>query len=218
MISHPTLLHIDSSPRGAMSISRQLTAEYVGQWKRANPEGIVLRRDLSGGDLPLLTGEWIQASFTPEASRTAAQRQSLHISDTLVAELQTAGEYVIGVPMHNFTVAAGLRLWIDQIVRVGKTFAYVDGIPTGLLKNKRATFVITTGGVYQPGTPLAACDFVEPYLRAIFRFIGVTEIHTLTASGAVAVTSGKTDAATFLRPHLESIRRHFAPMTAVHAS
>ncbi|EDY22235.1 NAD(P)H dehydrogenase (quinone) [Chthoniobacter flavus Ellin428] len=218
MTSRPTLLHIDSSPRRAMSISRQLTAEYVTQWKRANPEGAIRRRDLSGSDLPLLTGEWINASFTPEVSRTAEQRELLRISDTLVAELQAADEYVIGVPMHNFTIAASLRLWIDQIVRVGETFAYVDGLPTGLLKNKRATFVISTGGVYQPGTSLAACDFVEPYLRAIFGFMGVADLHAFTASGAAAVTSGRMDAATFLRPHFESIRQHFVPMATASAS
>lgn len=215
MISaRPTLLHIDSSPRGAASLSRQLTAEYAVQWKQAHPNGTILRRDLATSELPILTAEWISASFTPEASRTPAQRELLRISDTLIAEMNAADEYVIGLPMHNFTIAAALRLWVDQIVRVGKTFAYVDGLPTGLLRNKRATFFIATGGVYTPGSSMASCDFAGPYLRTIFGFIGVTETRFHTAGGAAAVTSGKIAPATFLHPHLESIRQHFSVSVA----
>ena len=217
MSAHPTLLHIDSSPRGEASLSRRLSGEYVAQWERANPNGTILRRDLTTSKLPVLTAEWIGASFTPEASRAPAQRELLRISDTLIAELNAANEYVIGLPMHNFTIAAALRLWIDQIVRVGKTFAYVDGLPSGLLRNKRTTFFITTGGVYTPGTSMAACDFAEPYLRTIFGFLGISETRFHIAGGAAAVTSGKMDAAAFLYPHLESIRHHFAPALAVSA-
>ena len=215
MISpRPTLLHIDSSPRGEASLSRQLTREYVVQWQRIHPDGAIIRRDLATSDLPIHTGEWINASFTPEGSRTSTQRAQLSTSDTLLDELFAADEYLIGVPMHNFSIATTLRLWIDQIIRVGKTFACVNGFPTGLLKHKRATFFITTGGTYQPGTPMAACDFAEPYLRAIFGFMGVTTMQFHTASGAAAVTSGKMDAASFLRPHLESIHQHFAAIPA----
>ncbi len=200
-----TLLHLDSSPLGQASLSRELSTRFVANWTAANADGKVLRRDLNADSIPPIDGAWIGAVFTPEENRTAAQREALAISDQFLAEVAAADEWVIGVPMHNFGIPGVLKLWIDQIVRVGKTFAYVDGAPTGLLKNKKATFLIASGGVYEPGSAYAPYDFVGPYLRSIFGFIGVTETVVLHAGGAAAIRAGKIDRETFLKPHLETI-------------
>src|SRR5258708_6849969 len=130
------LLQIDSSPLGEASISRHLSNEFVQSWKQANPNGTVVTRDLTATKLFPVDAAWIGAAYTPEDSRTPAQREILALSETLIAELHSADEYVIGVPMHNFAVPSVLKLWIDQIARAGKTFSYVDGAPAGLLKNK----------------------------------------------------------------------------------
>ena len=205
----PTLLHIDSSPMGDASISRHLSAEFAQNWRHAHPTGQVVSRDLPANELPLITDEWIGASFTPPDARTPAQREVLAVSDTLVAELEAADEYVFGVPMHNFTVASGFRLWIDQIARAGKTFAFVDGAPVGLLKEKKATFLIATGGLYGPGTAMESFNFVEPYLRNAFGFLGVTDTHFYAAGGVSALNHGQIKRAAFLEPHVAAIRARF---------
>ncbi len=205
----PTLLHIDSSPLGEGSISRRLSREFVQQWKMAHPDGKAVTRDLTNSNLSVIDAEWIGAAFTPEESRTSRQKQILSLSDTLIAELETADEYVFGVPMHNFSVPSTLKLWIDQIARAGKTFSYGANGPNGLLKNKKATFLVASGGVYGAETPMASFNFVEPYLRSAFAFIGVTDTTFISAGGAAAVNSGKTDRETFLQPHVESIRAVF---------
>jgi FMN-dependent NADH-azoreductase len=206
-----TLLHIDSSPLIETSISRNLSSEFVQNWKRSNPDGKVITRDLTSTALKSIDAAWIGAVFTPEAARTAEQRELLALSDSLVAELKSADEYVLGVPMHNFSIPSVFKLWIDQIVRAGETFAYVDGAPNGLLKNKKATFLIASGGVYGAGTAMASFNFVEPYLRTVFGFIGVVDTNFLAAGGAAALNYGQIDRATFLQPHVESIRAQFSP-------
>lgn len=213
-VNMKTLLHIDSSPLGGASVSRHLSHEFVQRWQQANPGGKVLTRDLNAIPTPSIDGAWIAAAFTPEEARTPAQRDLLALSDSFLAELASADEYVFGVPMHNFGVPAVLKLWIDQIVRAGKTFAYIDGVPTGLLKNKKATFIIASGGVYGAGTAMASYNFVEPYLRTIFGFIGVTDATFLAAGGAAAITYGKVDRETFLHPHIETIKTWFQPIAA----
>jgi FMN-dependent NADH-azoreductase len=205
----PTLLHIDSSPLGDASISRHLTKEFVQHWKKAHPAGRVINRDLTIAPPGPVTGEWVGAAYTPESARTAQQNEVLSLSDTLIGELFSADEYVFGVPMHNFSIPSTLKLWIDQIARVGKTFNYVDGKPVGLLKNKKATFVLASGGSYDAGTAMASYNFVEPYLRTIFGFVGVTDIHFITAGGVAAIRFGQVDRETFLKPHVESIRAKF---------
>jgi len=205
----PTLLHVDSSPLGNASISRHLSSEFVSNWKKANPNGKVIARDLSVTSLQPVTGAWVGAAYTPEDTRTAEQRELLAVSDTLIAELEAADEYVFGVPMHNFAVPSVLKLWIDLISRAGKTFSYASGAPEGLLKNKKVTFVVASGGVYDAATAMAAFNFVEPYLRTVFGFLGVTDVSFINAGGAAALNYGKIDRETFLQPHVESIRTRF---------
>jgi FMN-dependent NADH-azoreductase len=205
----PTLLHIDSSPAGDHSVSRALTAEFTKHWLAANPGGRVITRDLTKTALAPVTGAWIGAAYTPPDAQTAEQKQLLALSDELVGELLEADEYVFGVPMYNFGVPASFKLWIDSVARVGKTFAYVDGKPQGLVTGKKATFLIASGGDYGPGSPAASYNFVEPYLRAFFGFMGVTETHFQTAGGTAALNYGA-DRATFLAPQVEAIRAKFA--------
>ena len=205
----PTLLHINSSPMGEASVSHRLTGEFVQQWQRTHPDGQVISRDLVTSGLSIISGEWVGAAYTPEDARTPAQRETLALSDTLIAELEAADEYVFGVPMHNFTVAAAFRLWIDQIARAGKTFAFIDGKPVGLLKGKKATFVVASGGVYGAGTAMASFNFVEPYLRTAFGFLGVTDTDFHAADGVSVMNQGKVDRATYFEPHLAAIRARF---------
>ncbi len=207
----PTLLHIDSSPLGEASISRQLSQQFVREWAALHPASRILTRDLTAAAIPPVTAEWVGAVYTPEDARSPGQKQLLQLSDTFVAELQSADEYVFGVPMHNFGIPSILKLWIDQIARAGKTFAFIDGKPAGLLKDKRATFLIASGGVYDPGTAMESFNFVEPYLRSVFAFLGVLETAFINAGGAAALRNGQIDRQTFLQPHIESIHQQLQP-------
>lgn len=203
----PTLLHIDSSPLYGRSVSRQLTSAFVTEWKSSHPDGTVIDRDLNATTISPINAEWVRAVYTPEEARIPQQKELLELSDTLIAELNRADEYVIGVPMHNFSVPSVLKLWIDQISRAGKTFSYADGKPKGLIVGKKATFIIATGGVYDAQTQMASFNFVEPYLRSVFGFLGVTDATFLTAGGTAALNYGQ-DRDAFLAPHLQVVQTH----------
>jgi FMN-dependent NADH-azoreductase len=205
----PTLLHLDSSPTGDHSVSRALTAEFVKNWKTANPGGTVVTRDLTTTPLTPVDGQWIGAAYSPAENRTAEQKQALALSDTLTSELFAADEFVLGVPMWNFGVPGTFKLWIDQIARVGVTFAYVDGKPQALLNGKKAHIFIATGGDYSGASPFAAYNFVEPYLRSVFGFLGVVDVTFQTAGGAAALNYGA-DRAAFLAPQIQAIQAIFA--------
>jgi FMN-dependent NADH-azoreductase len=202
-----TLLHIDSSPLYGRSVSRELTAAFVTQWEASHPEGTVIYRDLYATSIPPVSAEWVGAAYTPEAARTPQQKEALSLSDSLLAELEQADEYVIGVPMHNFGVPSVLKLWIDQIARVGRTFAYGEKGPKGLITGKKATFIIATGGIYDPQTQMASFNFVEPYLRSVFSFLGVSDTTFLTAGGTAVLNRGQ-DRTAFLAPHLQAVQTH----------
>jgi FMN-dependent NADH-azoreductase len=167
------LLRIDSSARKS-SVTRRLTAEFAEQWKKRHPDGAVIYRDLSATTLPLITDDW-NATFD-EKKLTPSQRSYLSTSDQLIKELKAADTVVIGAPMYNFSISSSLKAWIDQIVRMRRTFAYGPSGPQGLLGNKKVVVITARGGAYEKGTPREALDFQEPYLRSILRFVGLTHV------------------------------------------
>ena len=195
-----TLLHLDSSPMGDHSVSRHMSATFTQHWKKAHTDGTVVTRDLTTTNLFTVTPAYVAAVYTPAEARTDEQKSLLKLSDELIAELMAADEWVIGVPMHNFGIPAVLKEWIDQVARVNVTFSYADGTPKGLIKGKKVTILIAAGGTYDPGTATAGLNFVEPYLKTVLGFLGVSDIAFHTAGGAASLNYGA-DRNEFLAPH-----------------
>lgn len=105
----PTLLNIQSSPRGNSSISRTLSHEFVAAWQAKHPDGKVVLRDLAEITLPYVGVPWITGIFLPAEKHTDEMREALAISDELIAEIFAADEILIGTPMYNFAVPANLK-------------------------------------------------------------------------------------------------------------
>jgi FMN-dependent NADH-azoreductase len=174
------ILHLDASPRGERSISRQLSREFVEGWKRLHPGDSLVYRDVGHNPAPHVTEAWVVGAFTPPQGQPADAQAAMRTSDALIDEFLAAERYVFGVPMHNFSVPSTFKAYVDQIVRVGRTFA-ADW--KGLVVGKKMLIVTARGGNYAPGSPVAAFDCQEPWLRTIFGFIGVSDIRFIHAQG-----------------------------------
>lgn len=177
-----TLLHINSSVRNAGSLSRQVSAEFLEKWRAANPQDLIVERDLAAQPLPHLNEGMLNAFFTPATDRTPEQNLTAQLSEKLVAELFAADVIVIGAPMYNFSISSGLKAWIDQVARAGMTFKYSETGPVGLLTGKKVYVFTSRGGVYSTG-PNVAMDFHETYLRAVLGFIGLNDITFVHTEG-----------------------------------
>ena len=79
------LLQIDSSAR-AGSVTRPLTAKFADEWRKNNPAGEVIQRDLSTTMLPLITDDWKATQMDP-SKLSPAHRNYLSASDALIAEV-----------------------------------------------------------------------------------------------------------------------------------
>lgn len=170
------VLEVSASARSASSASRQLTKDLVAALDARHGDMQVRRRDLAKG-VPLINEAWVEANFTPEASRTDSQLKTLAFSDELVAELKETDILVIGTPLYNFSIPAALKAWIDMITRARLTFRYTENGPEGLLAVKKAYVIMATGGV--PAG--SAADFATPYLRHALAFIGITDVEFIAA-------------------------------------
>lgn len=175
------ILHIDSSPRGERSFSRKLSYEFVTAWKNAHSEDTVTYRDLGHNAVPHVDEAWIAAAFSPPEAHTPELKQAIQISDELIDEFLAADRYVIGVPMYNFSVPSTFKAYIDQIVRVNRTFAVTEQGYQGLVNGKKMLIVTASGGTYRQGSPTAAYDYLKPFLNAVFGLIGITDITYIQA-------------------------------------
>jgi FMN-dependent NADH-azoreductase len=85
--------------------------------------------------------------------------------------------------MYNFTIPSQLKAWVDRMFVAGRTFRYGPRGVEGLAGGKRVVIVSTRGGLYGAGTPWASLDHQEPYLQAVFGFLGITDIAVVRAEG-----------------------------------
>lgn len=177
------ILHIDSSPRGDRSKSRKLAKEFIAAWQNQHPDDAITYRDLRQTPVPHVTEDWIAAEFTPTEALTPEMAELLEFSDELVDEFLAADQCVFSVPMYNFSIPSNFKAYIDQIVRVGRTFTEEDGQVKGLANAKKALFITSRGVEFGAGSPYEGWDAQEPALRYAFQFMGVTDIQFIHANG-----------------------------------
>ena len=167
------ILRFESSIKGIASVTRRLADSLIA----GLGDSEVIRRDAQ--TVPLIDGDWIAAAYTAKDARSQAHVATLALSDTLIRELHEADVVVIGMPVHNFGVTGPLKSWIDQICRVGATFAYTETGPMGLLADKPVYVAYAAGGV-----PMgSANDFASTYLRQVLGFIGLNNVQFVAAEG-----------------------------------
>ncbi len=177
----PTLLYIDASPRGARSHSRNVGQKFLSAWRASHPSATVVTRDIGHEPPPFVSEAWVEGAYAPADQQSAAAREAIAISNGYVDELLAADQVVITTPIYNLSVPAVLKAWIDQIVRAGRTFGINPEGYVGLAGDKRVIVIVASGGDFRPGTPAAAYNFIEPYLRGIFGFIGITRVEFVYA-------------------------------------
>ncbi|RYG43145.1 FMN-dependent NADH-azoreductase [bacterium] len=191
------LLVVESSPRGPYSVSRNMTATFVEHWKAAHPEGEVVERDLTRTPLPFMELPWVGASLTPIERHSPEMKEVLRLSDELVAELLAADHLVIGTPVYNFNVPAVLKAYVDHIVRKGLTIGLRG---EGLVRGKRCTVLMASGGVYTEGSPIRDRDIATTYLRLILKdVLGIEDVTFVAAGGSKVVDLGEKPMPEFLQ-------------------
>mgnify|MGYP003574933455 CR=1 FL=1 len=184
-----TILHIDSSARFGESgkrtqgsHTRRLTRHFLERWLTRAPDTNVISRDVAASPPSPVNGRWIQAAFTRPDARSGGMKQILLESDLLVDELEAADLILIGAPMYNFGIPSPLKAWIDNIVRVGRTFGFDrsrEGAPYWpmLAPGKQLVLLSARGdGGYGPGGPLADSNLVEASIRVPLAYIGVDDV------------------------------------------
>ncbi|MBD8577889.1 FMN-dependent NADH-azoreductase [Pseudomonas syringae] len=173
------VLIIESSARQQDSVSRQLTRQFIEQWKASHPADAITVRDLAVNPVPHLDATLLGGWMKPEDQRSDAEQAALERSNVLTDELLAADVVVLAAPMYNFAIPSTLKAWLDHVLRAGVTFKYGETGPQGLLTDKRAFVLTARGGLYT-GSSL---DHQEPYLRQVLGFVGIHDVTFIHAEG-----------------------------------
>ncbi len=173
------ILHIDCSPRQDGQ-SRRISAEIVARICTLIPEATIVKRDISTLTPPDASYAALLAS--PADANDEGTEGSTELSDILIHEVEAASVMVLGAPVHNFTVPAALKSWLDHVVRMNRTFALGANGKQGLVADRPVLIGVAAGGFILGGEAQQP-DFFTPYLRAVLGCIGLFNVHFIPVQG-----------------------------------
>ena len=169
------IYQIDSSARKKGSTSRALAKKILNKIKKKGDE--VIYRDLDD-EMLFVTGLTESGMKIDKKDQTEHHKKMFELSDKLVSELKNSDIIIISAPIYNYGPPATVKAWSDLVARIGETFRFKpDGRREGLLKNKRAYLVITSGGTKLNSKE----DFLTPWLKFILNFFGIDKVDIISA-------------------------------------
>ena len=169
------IYQIDSSARKKGSTSRSLAKKLLKKIKKSGDK--IIYRDLDD-EMVFVSGLTESGMKIAKKDQTKEHKKMFKLSDTLVRELKESDIIIISAPIYNYGPPATLKAWSDLAARVGETFRFKpNGRREGLLKNKRAYLVITSGGTKLNSKE----DFLTPWLKFILNFFGIKKIDVVSA-------------------------------------
>ena len=169
------IYQIDSSARKDGSTSRALAKKLLDKIKK--PEDEVIYRDLND-EMVFVTGLTESGMNIEEKDQNENHKKMFELSNQLVKELKESDIIIISAPIYNYGPPATLKAWSDLAARVGETFRFKDnGRREGLLKNKKAYLIITSGGTKLNSRE----DFLTPWLKFILNFFGIEKVEIVSA-------------------------------------
>lgn len=176
------LLHINAAPRGDESRTLQVSNQFIESFQNAHPDWEMDELNFARETIPSLSMKCVDGKYLLLSGKElygeykeAWEEIIAHIERFLAADI-----YLISCPMWNFSIPYPLKHYIDVIVQPKYLFRYTDKGVEGLAKNKKMVVVTSSGGEYE-SSATKALDFQEPYLRAIFGFVGIKDISFIKA-------------------------------------
>lgn len=178
------LLHVIATPRQSESNTLRVANAFLESLHARYADLSVDVIDLFVHDLPAVAGENIESKYTLMVGQPIDKHheESWKQIELLIKHFMSADVYLISTPMWNFSIPYALKYYIDCIIQPGYVYRYNErGQPVPLVLDKKMVCITSRGGDYSSSSPFHIYDFQEPYLRAIFGFIGITDMHFLNA-------------------------------------
>lgn len=177
------LLHIIATPRGEDSRTLKAAEAFLDGIRKKYPDCDIDELNVATEVLPSLTVKVVYGKYVLLSGQELTEKLKDVWKDVErhINRFLSADTYLISTPMWNFSIPYSLKQYIDIIVQPKYLFRYTaNGNVEGLVKGKKMVVIASRGGEYV-SQELRKFDFQEPYLRAIFGFVGITDITFIVA-------------------------------------
>ena len=178
------LLHIIATPRGEESRTLQVSESFLEVFQKKHPEYLIDELNLAKEQLPPLTAMSVSGKYVLIDGKDifGGLRDTWNEIIQYIERFKSSEIFLISTPMWNFHIPYPLKHFIDLIVQPKYLFRYTETGTEGLVKNKKMLVITSRGGQYD-SEATRKLDFQEPYLRAIFGLVGITDITFIKAEG-----------------------------------
>ncbi|MBM7563992.1 FMN-dependent NADH-azoreductase [Paenibacillus sacheonensis] len=183
------LLYITATPKSPEhSVGLQVGGAFLKAYREAHPDDYVRVFDVNQEAFQTVDGDVVRAweklrkEHLEFSELSPAEQRKVNALNDMTEMAMRADKYVFVSPMWNWGIPPRLKAFIDAFVIVGKTFHYTERGPVGLLRDKKALHIQTSGGIYSTG-PAAAMDHSHPYLRQVLGIVGIEDVQALYVEG-----------------------------------
>lgn len=112
---------------------------------------------------------------------TESEKKSLYAMDEMTKQIKSTDVVVLAFPLYNFSMPGIVKVYFDAILQKGETWDMKDGGYIGLMKDKKALVVMTSGGIYEG--PMASWEHGISLAKLEFGFMGFSEIEAVHIGG-----------------------------------
>lgn len=148
-----------------------------------HPEDTIEMLDLYHTPVPEIDGDLLLAWKELSAGKaftelSDAQQEKIRLFNEFTEQFLASEKIVIANALWNLNIPTKLKAWFDTVNVAGKTFKYTAEGPVGLIHDKKALHIQSSGGVYH------GKDFSAEYVKGILNFIGITDFSAIYSEGA----------------------------------
>ena len=183
------LLYITANPKSPEhSVGLQVGQTFLQAYRETHPSDEVIVFDVYREAFQTVDGDVVRAWEKLKKERldfselSPVEQQKVNALNEITEMAVRADKYVFVSPMWNWGIPPRLKAFIDAFVIVGRTFRYAEGGPVGLLHDKKALHIQSSGGIYSAG-PTAAMDHSHPYLNMVLGIVGISDVQALYVEG-----------------------------------
>lgn len=180
---------IANSKSEERSSSRTVSRKLVNAIMRKQPDTQLEELNLYEEHIPQLKGCYFSsrsAVVSSQARNKLSEEEQSEVAriEQLCDQFKEADIYVLAAPMWSLSFPAPVKEYLDCIIQAGKTIAFENNKPHGLLGDKHRVFI------YVQSSGANISWFTKPflskgtkYVRDMMKFIGINNYEELLVDG-----------------------------------
>ena len=180
---------IANSKDEGQSSSRTVSRTLVNTILQKVPDAQLEEVNLYLEHVPQLKGCYFESRSTivsadARSKLSPEEQNEVTKIEHLCDQFKAADIYVLAAPMWSLSFPAVVKEYMDCIIQAGKTIAFENNKPHGLLNDKDRTFIyVQSSGGSIPCLLKPALSKGVNYVHVIMKFIGISTFKELLADG-----------------------------------